>query len=69
LTFEQLAPAGGFFPRQFSVNDEGTLAAVGLQYGASVVIVERKPDGTFGDFVAEIEVDGEITSVVWDEDC
>ena len=62
-----MIPAGGFFPRQFSVNKAGTLAAVGMQYGSSVVIVQRQPDGLFGDFVAEVKVDGEVTSVVWDE--
>jgi len=67
LTFLQMAPAGGFFPRQFSVNAEGTLAAVGMQYSASVVIVQRKSDGTFGNFVAQVDIPGEITSVVWDE--
>ncbi|KAI9736113.1 MAG: hypothetical protein M1818_006289 [Claussenomyces sp. TS43310] len=68
LTFEQLAPAGGSYPRQFSVNRSGTLAAVALQKSSSVVIVERHVDnGTFGAFVAEIPIDGEITSVVWDE--
>ncbi|KAF4626368.1 hypothetical protein G7Y89_g11791 [Cudoniella acicularis] len=68
LTFEQLAPAGGAFPRQFSVNKKGDLAAVGLQQSARVVILERNVlDGTFGKFVAEIGVPGEVTSVVWDE--
>jgi 6-phosphogluconolactonase (cycloisomerase 2 family) len=68
LTFEQLAPAGGSFPRQFSVNKKGTLAAVGLQSDSRVVIVERNvEDGKFGKFVAEIEIPGEITSVIWDE--
>ncbi|TVY60807.1 putative 6-phosphogluconolactonase [Lachnellula suecica] len=68
LTFHQLAPAGGSFPRQFSVNKAGTLAAVGLQESARVVIVERDvKDGTFGKFVAEIDVPGEVTSVIWDE--
>jgi len=68
VTFNQLAPAGGSFPRQFSVNKNGTLAAVGLQYSASVAIVERDvKTGTFGKFVAEIGIPGQITSVIWDE--
>lgn len=68
LNFTQLAPAGGSFPRQFSVNKNGTLAAVGLQLDARVVIVERNvEDGTFGKFVAEIDVPGQITAVIWDE--
>jgi len=68
LAFKQLAPAGGSFPRQFSVNKNGTLAAVGLQYDSRVVVIERKvEDGTFGDFVAEVEVDGQVTCVIFDE--
>lgn len=50
------------------MNKEGTLAAVGLQESARVVIVERNvKDGTFGKFVAEAEVPGEVTSVIFDE--
>lgn len=50
------------------MNKAGTLAAVGLQESARVVIVERDVrDGTFGRFVAEVEVPGEVTSVIWDE--
>jgi 6-phosphogluconolactonase (cycloisomerase 2 family) len=68
LAFNQLAPAGGSFPRQFSVNKNGTLAAVGLQLDSRVVIIERNvEDGTFGNFVAEIDVPGQVTSVIWDE--
>ncbi|TVY47663.1 putative 6-phosphogluconolactonase [Lachnellula occidentalis] len=68
LAFVQLAPAGGSFPRQFSVSKDGTLAAVGMQESARVVIVERDvEDGRFGRFVAEVDVPGEVTSVIWDE--
>jgi len=68
LSFVQLAPAGGSFPRQFSVNKNGTLAAVGLQMDGRVVIIKRNvEDGTFGEFVAEINVPGQVTSVIWDE--
>ncbi|KAH6724950.1 3-carboxymuconate cyclase-like protein-like protein [Leptodontidium sp. MPI-SDFR-AT-0119] len=68
LSFVQLAPAGGRFPRQFSLNKAGTLAAVGLQSDSRVVIVQRDVGtGKFGDFVASIDVGGEITSVIWDE--
>jgi 6-phosphogluconolactonase (cycloisomerase 2 family) len=69
LTFVQLAPAGGRFPRHFSINKNGTLAAVGLQTDGRVVIVERNvQDGTFGEFVAEIDVPGELTSVIWGDE-
>jgi 6-phosphogluconolactonase (cycloisomerase 2 family) len=68
LTFKQLAPSGGSYPRQFSINKNGTLAAVGLQEDARVVIVSRNvTTGLYGDFVASIDLPGEITSVVWDE--
>ncbi|KAG0652640.1 putative 6-phosphogluconolactonase [Hyphodiscus hymeniophilus] len=68
LTFEQLAPSGGRYPRQFSVNHDGTLAAVGLQLDGRVVIVERDVEsGMFGRFVAAIDIPGQITSVIWDE--
>ncbi|PSS10799.1 hypothetical protein M430DRAFT_108136 [Amorphotheca resinae ATCC 22711] len=68
LEFHQLAPAGGRFPRQFSVNRDGTLAAVGLQHDGRVVIVQRDVEnGTFGRFVAEIDVPGNVTCVIWDD--
>ncbi|PVH82062.1 3-carboxymuconate cyclase-like protein-like protein [Cadophora sp. DSE1049] len=68
LSFTQLAPAGGRFPRQFSLNKAGTLAAVGLQSDSRVVIVQRDvTSGKFGDFVASVDVGGEITSVIWAE--
>ncbi len=66
LSFVQLAPAGGMFPRQFSVSKDGAFAAVGLQNDGRVVIVERDmTTGKFGDFVAQVGVTGEITSVIW----
>ncbi|KAE8447697.1 hypothetical protein EG329_010504 [Mollisiaceae sp. DMI_Dod_QoI] len=68
LKFVQLAPAGGFYPRQFSVNKNGTFAAVGMQEDARVVIVSyNATTGLYGDFVASVDVPGEITSVIWDE--
>jgi len=50
-----------------SLNKNGTLAAVGLQLDGRVVIIERLCNGTFGDFVAHIDVPGEVSSVIWDE--
>jgi 6-phosphogluconolactonase (cycloisomerase 2 family) len=67
LDLQQIAPAGGRVPRQFSLNKNGTLAAVGLQSDSRVVIIERREDGTFGDFVADIDIPGMITSVIFDE--
>lgn len=61
-----------------SMNKAGTLVAVALQQSARVVIVERDCEtGLFGRFVADVQVgefsgvaslDGQITSVVWDEE-
>jgi 6-phosphogluconolactonase (cycloisomerase 2 family) len=67
LAFQQLAPAGGSYPRQFAVNRNGTLAAVGLQMDGRVVVMERSANGTLGGFVASVDVAGQVTSVVWDE--
>lgn len=67
LAFEQLAPAGGIFPRHFSLNKNGTLAAVALQTDGRVVIIERDKDGKFGKFVADVNVPGPLTCVIWDE--
>ncbi|APA12909.1 hypothetical protein SS1G_08383 [Sclerotinia sclerotiorum 1980 UF-70] len=78
LSFSQLLPAGGFFPRQMSMNKAGTLVAVALQRSARVAIVTRDTKtGLFGEFVADIQigtfedassVDGQVTSVIWDEE-
>jgi 6-phosphogluconolactonase (cycloisomerase 2 family) len=68
LDLKQISPAGGSFPRQFSVNKAGDMVAVGLQMDGRVVVIERNVvDGTFGDFVASVDVDGQVTSVIWDE--
>lgn len=68
LTFLQLFPAGGSYPRQFALNKAGTLAAVGLQQSSLVVILERNTEtGKFETEVARASVAGQITCVVWDE--
>ena len=65
---KQIAPAGGSFPRQFSVSKAGDLVAVGLQMDGRVVVIERNvANGMFGDFVASVDVAGQVTSVIWDE--
>ncbi|KAG4027686.1 hypothetical protein MFRU_028g01080 [Monilinia fructicola] len=78
LSFAQLSPSGGVYPRQMSLNQAGTLVAIALQQSARVVIVERDPEsGLFGKFVADVQVGefstaaslgGQLTSVVWDEE-
>lgn len=68
LGFLQLVPAGGSFPRQFSQNRAGTLAAVGLQQSERIVIIERNTvTGKFGDIVASTFFAGNATCIVWNE--
>lgn len=67
VTFGELSPAGGSYPRQFSINKEGNLVAVGLQESGRVVIYHRcKETGELGRRVlADFEGLGPVTSVVW----
>ncbi|KAK4080306.1 hypothetical protein Trihar35433_1411 [Trichoderma harzianum] len=66
LTVLQVVPAGGQFPRQFSINKEGNLLAVGLQDDGRVVFVDRCPEtGLLGGFVAYADIAGQITSAVF----
>jgi len=68
LQFLELYPAGGSFPRHFSVNKTGDLVAVGLQMSGRVVILRRNAEkGNDFERVAEIDGLGEVTCVVWDE--
>ncbi len=44
------------------------MVAVGLQMDGRVVVIERNvEDGTLGDFLASIDIAGQVTSVIWDE--
>ena len=65
--FEELSPAGGSFPRQFSENHDGSLVAVGLQNSGRVVVYGRcKKTGKMGrQVLADFEGLGQVTSVVW----
>ncbi|KAL8933408.1 MAG: hypothetical protein Q9211_005795 [Gyalolechia sp. 1 TL-2023] len=69
LEFRGLSPAGGTFPRHFSLNCDGSLLAVGLQNSGRVIILERSTaTGVIGeDAVADFEGLGQVTSIVWDE--
>jgi 6-phosphogluconolactonase (cycloisomerase 2 family) len=68
LSLKQIAPSGGSYPRQFSINKNGDMVAVGLQMDGRVVVIERDVmDGTLGDFVASVDVAGQVTSVIFDE--
>lgn len=68
LTLLQAIAAGGRVPRQFSISKAGTLLAVGLQSDGRVVIIKRDPNtGKLGDFESFANIEGEITSVIFDE--
>ena len=58
----------GAYPRHFSFNAAGTLAAVGLQKDNAVKIFRRDTvTGKLGDVVANMTLAGEVTCVQWDE--
>ncbi|KAL8660067.1 MAG: hypothetical protein Q9202_006833 [Teloschistes flavicans] len=67
--FQRLSPAGGSFPRQFSLNKAGDRVAVGLQNSARVVVFGRDVASgeVGGEAVADYEAVGQVTSVVWEE--
>lgn len=68
LSLLQDIPAGGRFPRQFSMNKAGTKVAVGMQSDGRVVIIKRDPTtGKLGDFESFADIQGDITSVIFDE--
>jgi 6-phosphogluconolactonase (cycloisomerase 2 family) len=63
-----LFAAGGSFPRQFSLNKNGTLAAVGLQRSSRVVILPfDATTGKFGQQVAQLSVSGGLSCTIWNE--
>lgn len=68
--FNSLSPAGGSFPRQFSLNKSGDLVAVGLQNSGRVVVYPRDvASGKIGDVaVADFEGLGAVTGVFWGKD-
>lgn len=66
LSFAHLAPAGGIYPRHFSLNADGDLIAVALQYDSKLVVKKRNVQtGVIGDEVANISIPGNLTCVVW----
>jgi len=70
LQFQENVAAGGLGPRQFSINNIGSLVAVGLQGSGRVVVMKRDVEtGMFGGVLANVEGLGEVTSVIWDEGC
>ena len=65
--FAQLTPAGGLYPRHFSLSPDGKMAAVGLQLSGKVAIFEvMNGTGQLGEkSLAEYEGLGNVTSVFW----
>jgi 6-phosphogluconolactonase (cycloisomerase 2 family) len=68
LTFVQKTAAGGRGPRHFTTNKAGNLVAVGLQADSRVVVIERDvATGKLGKFLAAATVEGDVTTVIFDE--
>lgn len=70
ISFVQLWPAGGSYPRQFELNAVGDLVAVGLQYSDAVAILARDPaTGLIGEPVARYATGAgaNVTCVMWYE--
>jgi 6-phosphogluconolactonase (cycloisomerase 2 family) len=64
----QVAPSGGYLPRQFSLNRAGDKVAVGHQGSGTVVVWERDIDsGKIGRKIAERTLGGPVVFVGWDE--
>ncbi|RWQ94331.1 Lactonase, 7-bladed beta-propeller-domain-containing protein [Paecilomyces variotii] len=68
LDFVQASPAGGLMARTYDLNSAGNLAAVGIQEGSRITILQRDlGSGLFSEQVAEVDVEGEIWAVIWDD--
>lgn len=73
LKLVQLAPSGGWLPRQFSFNKAGDRIAVGHQGNQTVVIWKR--DVKSGKIISEdkggklgqIQLTGPVVATIWDE--
>lgn len=69
----QLAPSGGWSPRQFSINKAGDKLAVGHENNSTVIIWKR--DVASGKIVteeeggklAQITLSSKVVSTIWDE--
>ncbi|EEU34270.1 uncharacterized protein NECHADRAFT_85571 [Fusarium vanettenii 77-13-4] len=69
----QLAPAGGWQPRQFSFNKAGDKIAVGLQTNRTVVIWKRDLESgkiiseEEGGKLGQVQLTGSVVATIWDE--
>ncbi|KAL0931082.1 YkgB [Colletotrichum truncatum] len=74
LELVQLAPSGGWSPRQFALNKAGDLLAVGHQNNRTVVIWKRDlasgkiiPEAEGGK-VGQVQLTGAVVTTIWDEE-
>jgi 6-phosphogluconolactonase (cycloisomerase 2 family) len=73
LKLVQLAPSGGWSPRQFSINRAGDLLAIGHQNNNTVVIWKRDvASGKIvleadGGKVGQVKLSGAVVSTIFDE--
>ncbi|KAF3003695.1 hypothetical protein E8E13_008857 [Curvularia kusanoi] len=66
LNLIQVAPSGGYLPRQFSLNKTGDKVAVGHQGSSTVVVWERDLEsGIIGRKLAERELRGPVVFTGW----
>ena len=73
LKLVQLAPSGGWSPRQFSVNKAGDLIAIGHQNNQTVIVWKRDvasgkivPEAEGGK-IAQVTLTGAVVSTIFDE--
>ncbi|KAK0111694.1 hypothetical protein ONS95_002038 [Cadophora gregata] len=68
LELIQLAPSGGWSPRQFSLNKKGNLLAVGHQNNFTVIVWERDLEsGKILGQRASIKLSTAVVATIWDE--
>jgi 6-phosphogluconolactonase (cycloisomerase 2 family) len=73
LELVQLAPSGGWSPRQFSFNKLGDMIAVGHQNNRTVVIWKRDLESgkiiteEEGGKLGEVTLSGAVVFAMWDE--
>ncbi|KAH6614042.1 Lactonase, 7-bladed beta-propeller-domain-containing protein [Boeremia exigua] len=68
LSLVQVAPSGGYLPRQFSLNKKGDKVAVGHQGNSTVVVWGRDVrSGKIGAKLGETKASGPVVFVGWDE--
>ncbi|KAI1102191.1 putative isomerase YbhE [Jackrogersella minutella] len=61
--------AGGRVPRHFSINGDGNLVAVALQGDGRVVLINRNvKTGLLKDYVATVNIEGEVNTAIFRED-